>query len=225
MSYNFKKRLKKGLTLLDISLEDEAFAPLEVYFHELKKWGRKVNLIAKSSSDEQILENHFLDSLTLLPILQKEGAHLLDVGTGAGFPGLVCKAAWPQLNLTLVEPRQKRVSFLNHIVRTLHLENVDVACCRIEDEERLPSNLPFTHITSRAVSEIKTFVDMVMRFSSTGALVICMKGPKWKDEMAGAEQVVQPTYSFEQVVEHRLPFTGAQRALLVYAPQTTMSSG
>ncbi len=218
MSYDFKERLREGMESLDFSLEDEVFDPLELYFNELKKWGKKVNLIAKSSSDEQILENHFIDSLTLLPLLQTEGAHLLDVGTGAGFPGLVCKAAFPQLHLTLVEPRQKRVSFLNHIVRTLGLKNVHVLCCRIEDEARIPSDAQFTHITSRAVSEIKTFVGMVSRFSLTDARVVCMKGPKWKEEMAEAEQVVQQTYRLEQVVEQSLPFTGAQRGLLVYAP-------
>ncbi len=113
----------------------EAFDRLNLYFNELKKWGRKVNLIAKSSSDQQIVENHFIDSLTILPLLVGANTHLLDIGTGAGFPALVCKAAYPELAITLVEPRLKRVSFLGHITRTLGLQEVKILSCRVEDEQ------------------------------------------------------------------------------------------
>jgi len=158
MSYDFKGRLKEGLDHLELSLADDSIKSLEIYFNELKKWAGKINLIARSSSDEEILENHFIDSLTILPLLKKTDSHLLDIGTGAGFPGLVCKAAWPGLKVTLVEPRQKRVSFLRHIIRTLGLHDVAVLDCRIEDEARLPSISSFTHITGRAVSNIKNFM-------------------------------------------------------------------
>lgn len=216
MSYDFKGRLSAGLSQLEIALEDDSFDRLEKYFYELKKWSRKVNLIAKSSSDEHILENHFIDSLSILPLLEKPGTHLLDVGTGAGFPGLVCKAVNADLKVTLVEPRQKKVSFLRHVVRTLALSDVMVAECRIEDEDRLPSSTPFTHITSRAVSEIKIFMGMVERFAAEGTQVICMKGPKWQEEMAAAGESVHKAYINEKVIELVLPFSGARRALLVY---------
>ena len=218
MSYDFKGRLKAGLDKLDLSLTDKSFESLGVYFNELKKWAGKVNLIARSSSDEQILESHFIDSLTILPFLKKTDTHLLDIGTGAGFPGLVCKAACPDLKVTLVEPRQKRVSFLRHIIRTLDLQNVMVLDCRIENEERLPATSSFTHITGRAVSDIKIFMAMVERFSVGGAQVICMKGPKWQVEIEAAGEVLSETYIQEEIIELCLPFSGARRALLVYAP-------
>ncbi len=218
MSYDFKGRLKEGLDHLELSLPDDSIRSLEIYFNELKKWGGKINLIARSSSDEEILENHFIDSLTILPLLEKTDSHLLDVGTGAGFPGLVCKTVLSDLKVTLVEPRQKRVSFLRHITRTLGLQDVTVLDCRIEDEARLPSASSFTHITSRAVSDIKVFMVMVGRFSSGGARVICMKGPKWQVEVADTAQVLSETYIQEEVIELCLPFSGARRALLVYAP-------
>lgn len=221
MSYDFKGRLSAGLSQLEIALDDDSLDPLEKYFYELKKWSRKVNLIAKSSSDEHILENHFIDSLSILPLLEKPGTHLLDVGTGAGFPGLVCKVAHPDLKVTLVEPRQKKVSFLCHVVRTLALSDVMVVECRIEDEDRLPSSMPFTHITSRAVSEIKTFMEMVERFATEGTRVICMKGPKWQEEVAAAGESVHKAYINENVIELVLPFSGARRALLVYVPRIT----
>jgi len=218
MSFDFKTRLREGSDQLDLGVPDDSFARLDIYFQELKKWSRKVNLIARSSSDEDILEKHFLDSLTILPLLKEPGAHLLDVGTGAGFPGLVCKAAWPELKLTLVEPRQKRVSFLRHIIRTIGLHDVTVLDCRIEDEEQLPSDSFFSHITCRAVSELHVFVAMVERFAPTGAQVICMKGPKWQIEVEEASEAIQKGYNLEKVVEHWLPFSGDRRALLVYVP-------
>jgi 16S rRNA (guanine527-N7)-methyltransferase len=218
MSYDFKGRLREGLDHLELSLADDSIKSLEIYFNELKKWAGKINLIARSSSDEEILVNHFIDSLTILPLLKKTDSHLLDIGTGAGFPGLVCKTVLPDLKVTLVEPRQKRVSFLRHIIRTLGLQDVAVLDCRIEDEARLPSASSFTHITSRAVSDIKVFMAMVGRFSTGGARVICMKGPKWQVEVADTAQVLSETYIQEEVIELCLPFSGARRALLVYAP-------
>ncbi len=207
----------RGLSGLGIVVSEEGISDLFRYYAELKRWNSKMNLIAKDTSDEQILENHFLDSLTLLPLLP-EGAHLLDIGTGAGFPGLVCKAAGPALRLTLVEPRQKRVSFLRHIVRTLGLKDVHIVAGRIEDEGLLPSDTPFTHITSRAVSDIAGFLAMTERFSRPGLKMICMKGPKWREELDAASGGfgILP-FVLEEVVEKRLPFTGVMRALLVFA--------
>jgi len=218
MSYNFKARLAAGLSYLDCDIHADSIELLETYFNELKKWNRKVNLIARSSSDEHILESHFIDSLTILQFLEKPGTHLLDVGTGAGFPGLVCKAVCPGLVVTLVEPRQKKVSFLRHVVRTLGLTDVKVLDCRIEDEGRLPSTASFTHITSRAVSDVKVFMGMVQRFAAGGARVVCMKGPKWQEEAAEVSEAVDEMYFLEKVIEQSLPFSGARRALLVYVP-------
>lgn len=91
MSFNFKAELKRGVKSLGLAVADDSYEPLEVYFNELKKWNRKVNLIAKSTADSEIVEKHFLDSLTLLPFLQRDGAHLLDIGTGEVFLGLSVK--------------------------------------------------------------------------------------------------------------------------------------
>lgn len=213
----FSSRLEEGLKSLDISLSGEAVERLYVYFSELKKWSRRVNLIAKRASDEEILENHFLDSLTLLPLLKGEAVHLLDVGSGAGFPGLVLKAARPDIRLTMVEPRLKRISFLKHVARTLQLTGVEALAFRIEDEELLPSESSFTHITSRAVTEIGPFLEMVHRFSQPGLQVICMKGPKWQQELERAEEIVQEHgYVQTKTLSCLLPFSGAERNLLVF---------
>jgi 16S rRNA (guanine527-N7)-methyltransferase len=112
----------------------------------------------RDTEPQQIIENHFIDSLTILPLLHGADVHLLDIGSGAGFPGLVCKAARPELLVTLVEPRLKRASFLGHIVRTLGLDGVTILTCRIEDEVQLPSDTVFSHITGRAITEVGPFL-------------------------------------------------------------------
>lgn len=217
--FDFREQLLQGCSSLGIVLDAEAVERLFVYFTELTHWNRKINLIAKGTPEAEILENHFLDSLTLLPLLNtSENPHLLDVGSGAGLPGLVCKAARPEITVTLLEPRLKRVSFLRHVIRTLKLTGVSVLVARVEDEILLPSNPVFTHITSRAVTDIGEFLGMVSRLCDQGTTVICMKGPKWREELQ-AMQNHSPAISFQHVLtlERQLPFSGAERALLTFS--------
>ena len=165
MNFDFKSELAFGVKDLGLEVPDSAYGPLEIYFQQLKKWSRKVNLIAKSTSDEEIVEKHFLDSLTLVSFFQDHGSHLLDIGTGGGFPGLICKVALGDtLDVTLVEPRLKRVSFLRHIVRSLKLGGVEIHAKRLEEVPNLSSGT-FSHITCRAVTEIGPFLDMVVGLS------------------------------------------------------------
>lgn len=220
-AFDFRTQLQKGCRILEIGLEQEAVERLFVYFTELGRWSKKINLIAKGTGDAEILENHFLDSLTLLPLLATtQHPHLLDVGTGAGFPGLVCKAARPDIRVTLLEPRLKRVSFLRQVIRTLGLEGVAVVAGRVEDEEILPSSSIFTHITSRALTDIAEFLVMINRLCDMHTRVICMKGPKWQEELQSMRQL-SPTVSLHHVmtVERELPFSHARRALLTFCRQ------
>ena len=217
-NFDFREGLAEGCHAIGLAeLDSEAVERLLVYFKELKRWSQKINLIAKKATDREILEKHFLDSLALLPLLDGENPHLLDIGTGAGFPGLVCKAAKPGLQLTLVEPRQKRVAFLSHIARTLQLTEISILNCRVEEESLLPSNGGFTHITSRAVTEVKVFLDMSSRFMKPGVRVICMKGPKWQEELAVWQNTTSPiNFSLQSQVAYILPHSKASRNLLVF---------
>lgn len=207
--------LTEGCQHLNLSIDSDAFQLLAIYFTELQHWNRKVNLIAKKTSARVIVENHFLDSLILLPYLDKPGNSLLDVGTGAGFPGLVCKAALPDLRLILVEPRLKRVSFLRHIIRTLSLENVEVIADRIENIAL--EKLSCSCITSRAVAEIEDFMQMVSGLAEAETEIICMKGPKWQDELEQASTYLsQEGFVLDRVEEFVLPFSKAKRVILFF---------
>lgn len=210
----FNSMLRRGADSLAVELDVQQSRRLYDYFSELKRWSRKVNLISKSATDEEIVEKHFLDSLALLNLLKLPSASLLDVGSGAGFPGLVCKAARPEMKVGLVEPRLKRVSFLRHICRLLDLADVEVHGCRLEDRT-LEGEATCGWVVSRAVAEIGDFLTLCSRFKEYGSTVVCMKGPGYLDELddrtiaaSGWRQVDTKTYC--------LPFSGAQRSLLVF---------
>lgn len=207
--------LRKGSVRLGLHIDNRACRQLEKYYRELLRWSRKVNLIGKKQSAEIIIENHFLDSLVLLPYLQEEKCTLVDIGTGAGFPGLVCKTALPELRLTLVEPRLKRVSFLRHLVRTLNLEGITILPDRVEDIA--PDKLSCSHITSRAVADIEQFVLMIEGRVKDEVDILCMKGPKWQEELEQAQPTLKNLDIFlTRADQFTLPFSGAERAVLTF---------
>lgn len=206
----------KGLVKLGIELPDELIAQLVRYGQELIKWNRKINLVAKKTSFEDIVEKHFLDSLTILPVLQSlktQNTALLDIGSGAGFPGLVIKTADPLRPVTLLEPRQRRVSFLNHIVRVLKLKDVEV-CQSRTDELAETSHPRYGIVTGRAVADVKGFLEMIKTLAEPGCFVICMQGvsgpEQWEAEHANDE------YSREAIIHTRLPFSQAERSILIF---------
>ncbi len=214
----FAGQLVSGQRRLGRELPTEVVGALAVYAAELEKWAKKVNLIAKGTTPTQLVESHFIDSLNLLPLLPPgtgPGERLLDIGSGAGFPGLVCAVARPALAITLVEPRQKRAAFLRHMVRTLGLAGVEVRECRVEDKTALPG--PYSHITARAVTDLAGLLAMAARFAPGETQLLWLKGPKWQEELAAAGEVLAASpYRLSEVVEARLPFSGACRSILLF---------
>lgn len=210
----FDSLLRKGSDSLAVAVDVQQCRRLYLYFSELKRWSRKVNLISRSATDEEIVEKHFLDSLALLDLLKQPHVSLLDVGSGAGFPGLVCKAARPEMRVGLVEPRLKRVSFLRHICRLLELADIEVHGCRLE-ERNLEGESTFGWVVSRAVAEIDDFLTLCSRFKEYGSSVVCMKGPGYLDEL-DEKTIAANGWRLVDTKTYRLPFSGAQRSLLVF---------
>ncbi len=213
--------MREGTGKLDIHLAPDGIDELFIYFSELIHWSRKMNLVGRRLSHDQIIENHFIDSLTLLPLLDGTEVHLLDVGSGAGFPGLVCKAVKKDLKLTIVEPRLKRVSFLNHIIRTLEMKTVQVLPSRLEETSLFEQKQHFNYITGRAVTELADFLDLVQGLVQPGVKVICMKGSQYSRELEAAHQIMADCHlSLSEECHLQLPFSGAKRALLVFTPKS-----
>lgn len=203
--------LREGADRLGLDLDDKTVERLLAYLAELMKWSRRINLIARDTPEAQVIENHFLDSLTLLPLLG-EGAHLLDVGTGAGFPGLTLACVLPEARFTLVEPRQKRVTFLRHVIRTLGLTNTTVVEDRIEPHLTAWQGR-FSHITSRAVAEPGLFLPLIRPLADAETRVVLMLA---RDQLlAGIEQISGGPWRIVATRTLTLPFSGAPRLLAV----------
>ena len=219
-----KKILHEGLSAMGIPLDGRAHERLLTYCDELLRWSAKINLVAKAPLRE-IWETHFLDSLTLLRVLPPPDSKqqtLLDIGTGAGFPGLALKAARPELPVILVEPRQKRVSFLRHVIRTLELKDIEVLCGRLEKTSAVVDGqtLAVPIVTSRAFTDISEFLLHTAAVNPAGGRVICMKGPRAAEEI-NTWRLAQPEspYRLQEIVELTLPFSGKVRNLVVFSKE------
>lgn len=210
-----QEQLLNGMEQLDLSIADDAVAKLLRYCQELQKWSQKINLIARDTPAAEIVEKHFLDSLTLLPLLHRHSgpsASLLDVGSGAGFPGLVLAAAMPELSVTLLEPRQKRTAFLRHVIRTLALGNVQVREERLELGQALPEQ--FTFITSRAVAAPAAFLALLEQSIGSETVVILMQAEENQQFFTHC-----PNWKAVDSVQLRLPFSKHPRSLTLVQKQ------
>lgn len=127
----FIKSLRAKLFKIDINIEDRAAVKLYEYMSILKEWSKKVNLTA-IIEDEEIIQKHFVDSLTISKYIKKNDL-VIDIGTGAGFPGIPLKILKPDIKITLVDSLMKRVMFLREIVKTLNLTNVRILHSRAEE--------------------------------------------------------------------------------------------
>ncbi len=210
----FDSRLRPGAAVLGVELDEQQAERLYRYFQELRRWSKKVNLISRNTTADEIIEKHFLDSLALLSLLPDSAAKLLDVGSGAGFPGLVCKAVRPGMTTHLVEPRLKRVSFLRHVARLLQLEDIVVHGARLEDVD-LDREPYFDWIVSRAVTDVADFLQICEPFRNRKSAVVCMKGPGYRKEYDAAREQQNGWY-LNIKHEYRLPFSNAARVLLVF---------
>lgn len=211
----FEDLIHHGIAAYGIELNESAVEQLFRYFQELKRWSKKINLIARETGDQAIVENHFIDSLGLLMLLDEQRDCLLDVGSGAGFPGLVCKIARPQMFVSLVEPRLKRVSFLNHVSRTCGITGITIQSCRLDDGVSLEDENIFNCVVSRAVSDISKFLSICERFCELDKRVICMKGPKFREEIE-CISLGEAIWKLSDLREYNLPFSRASRALLSF---------
>lgn len=211
-----ERLFREGSAQLGITLAEPLLTGLIRYSLELIKWNRKVNLVARDTSLEDVVEKHFLDSLTLVPVLAAyapDNGLLLDVGSGAGFPGLVIKIACPERPVILLEPRQRRVSFLNHIVRTLALVGIEVIPGRTDEKGALP-DARYGVITGRAVADVTSFLEMGRALADPGTLVICMQGASGNEQWEREKD--NPRFDRVAIEHARLPFSRADRTILLF---------
>jgi 16S rRNA (guanine527-N7)-methyltransferase len=173
------------------SLTPEQIIAFQVYSDELVAWNERANLTAITGA-EAIEVKHFLDSLTCLQALpQGDGLLVLDVGSGAGFPGLPLKIVRPDLRLSLLESVGKKVSFLQHMVQRLGLADVQILQGRAEDYGRQPEQRErYDVVFARAVAELRVLVELTLPFCRVGGVVIAQKRAGIDEEMRSAARAI-----------------------------------
>jgi 16S rRNA (guanine527-N7)-methyltransferase len=191
--------LVEGCRRLQIPLTPTAIEAFERYYQELVAWNERINLTSIVDYEE-VQTKHFLDSLVSLPLLAEElGAPLplpslclLDVGTGAGFPGVPLKLASPALQLTLMDGTQKKIAFLDHLVKVLGLDGVTLVHGRAEELGRTPQHREqYDIVAARAVAPLNTLAEYLLPLVRKGGLAVFYKGPSAPQEYMEARRAIK----------------------------------
>jgi 16S rRNA (guanine527-N7)-methyltransferase len=166
--------LRAGLAALGLEMAPAVLENLQLYLEELKLWNARINLTGLKT-DRDIIIKHFLDSLAVQPFLEA-AASLVDLGSGAGFPGLVLKLARPSLALSLVEARQKKAAFLEYLVARLRLTGVAVVQTHLTPARARQWQPKVEAVVSRATFVLPRFLELAAPLLAPGGLVLALKG-------------------------------------------------
>lgn len=210
-------QFQKDLDDLCIHLTDSQIEQFLIYYEMLSERNKVMNLTAISEY-EDVLKKHFVDSMCLVKAFElSEGTSLIDVGTGAGFPGLALKIAFPELKITLLDSLNKRVLFLNDVIRELGLKDVDTVHGRAEDlakNDKLREKYDLS--VSRAVANLSTLSEYCLPFVRVGGVFIAYKSEKVFEELSSAEHsIFLLGGELERQCEFTLPNSDISRKLVV----------
>ncbi len=191
-----KTEFKEKCLLENIVLTDEQMEQFEKYMHLLVEWNEKMNLTA-ITQEEEVWEKHFYDSI--IPFSKLDFSTMCDIGSGAGFPGIPVKIAFPNVEMTLVEPLQKRCRFLNEVKESLGLENLEILNVRAEDLAKTKREC-FDVVSARAVAKLSILLELCVPFVKKGKMMVALKGKNGHEELEVAKKAID-TLGVELVSE------------------------
>ena len=209
--------LSESANAMGIALGKGELSLFAAYYGELLAWNKKISLIS-TKSERDIIIKHFIDSLTLLPYIKSETWRVLDIGSGAGFPGIPLKIAVNSLKVFLLESSRKKTSFLKHVIRSLGLADTVVIHDRAEFLMKDETCRDFYQVvTSRATFKLPQFLRMGAFFLAPKGFLIAMKGKISDQELADAA-VISHSLGLEYIGSHdlTLPITGDFRKIIIY---------
>ena len=187
---DFNKKLEEKLKLIDINISEIEIENFKIYMELLLEWNEKINLTAITNEDDMILK-HFIDSLTIKKYMS-ENEKIIDIGTGAGFPGIPLAIMNKNNEITLMDSLNKRIVFLNDVIDKLKLTNVKAIHSRAEELARNKTyREKYDVAVSRAVANLSTLVEYMLPFVSVGGKCICMKGPNIEEELKNAKNAIK----------------------------------
>lgn len=211
MEQMFKDKLIKKCPELTEKMQQQ----FEDYKNLLLEWNKKINLTTITEEDEIILK-HFADSLTILKYI-KEKSSVVDVGTGAGFPGIPLKIARENLEVTLVDSLNKRILFLEDVIEKIKIDKITTLHYRAEEfGQNNKYRESFDVATSRAVANLSTLSEYLLPLVKIGGICICMKGADIQEELEASKKAIEILGGkIEKVEEFTLPESDIKRNIIV----------
>lgn len=212
---SFFKEIKDKLEKIDINIEEEQTKNLYKYMNLMLEWNEKINLTAITEPKEVILK-HFVDSLTIIKYLNKE-EKVIDVGTGAGFPGIPLNIMKNDCNYTLLDSLNKRITFLNEVINDLELKNINTIHSRVEEAGKNKKHRESYDIaTSRAVASLNILLEYLLPLVKVGGKCICMKGSNVEEEIELAKNAIKVLGGkIEKIEEITLPDSDMVRNIVI----------
>ena len=210
----FREEFEKYLSKIGVMLTEKQYDQFYKYMNLLIEWNKKINLTAIIEPREIILK-HFVDSLTIAKYV-KESQKIIDVGTGAGFPGIPLKIYSEELNVTLADSLNKRIVFLNEIIKELGLKKIETIHGRAEE---LGQNIKYREkydiATSRAVANLSTLSEYLIPLIKKSGYCICMKSANIEDEIKDAKSAINILGGrIEKVEKFNLPGSEMGRSII-----------
>ena len=211
----FKEKLITSVDALGITLSEMQLKQFYTYMNLLVDWNKKINLTAIVEPNEIILK-HFVDSLTILKYIS-DGTKIIDVGTGAGFPGIPLKIAKPSIEIVLLDSLQKRINFLEEVIKQLNIEKIKTIHSRVEDfgkDQKYREK--FDMATSRAVANLSTLSEYLLPLVKVGGKVISMKGSFIGEELENSKNALNILGGkIEKIEKLNLPNSDMNRNILI----------
>jgi 16S rRNA (guanine527-N7)-methyltransferase len=207
--------LTEGVAALGLKLPPTTLEHLQIYLEELQVWNAKTNLTGLKNPRDMVIKN-FLDSLAVLRFVGR-AASLIDLGSGAGFPGLVLKLACPKINLTLVESRQKKAAFLEYLISRLGLTGVEVVQIHLTPALARKWEPKVEAVVSRATFLLPRFLELAEPLLAKGGLVLALKSVHLTGLELETANSACPLLGLEPLEDHKynLPFSGEPRLLVM----------
>ena len=183
-------QFKEDALSFGVELNENQLMQFQKYYEMLIEWNEKINLTAITEPKEVILK-HFVDSLTILKYLSKE-EKIIDVGTGAGFPGIPLNIMKNDCNYTLLDSLNKRITFLNEVINNLELKNINTIHSRVEEiGKNKKYRESYDIATSRAVAPLNILLEYLLPLVKVGGKCICMKGSNIEEEIESAKNAIK----------------------------------
>lgn len=208
---------------LGIELTSQQLEKLNQFYELLISWNQKMNL-TRIIEKEDVYLKHFYDSLTLSKVIDlNQDLTLCDVGSGAGFPGIVLKICFPNLKITLLDSLQKRVNYLNEIIKELDLKNIEAIHTRAEDYAK-QNREKFDIVTARAVANLKILSELCIPMVKVNGLFIAMKA-NIEEEIENSTEILKKLDSkIEKIETFYLPIENSIRNIIMIQKQKTTNN-